>query len=237
MNVISWLDMRGARHLHKITGGLFQVAGYDVFKLRRWIKLTGGLPSHTGADPAAHMLLVRYEYPEVYEKTYKFLTALDYMNLRLTGEFVATSDSIMTSWVTDNRDTRHIVYDKGLLRDSGISPDKFPEVVPCTSVIGDLKPEVARALGLKDGVKVVAGAIDLSAAAIGSGAVNDFDAHVYIGTSNWIIAHVPFKKADLSSWIGVSPVRQAGQIPDDRRANDCRRQPELPARQDPVPQR
>jgi xylulokinase len=205
MNVISWLDMRGARHLHKITGGLIQVAGYDVFKLLRWVKLTGGAPTHTGTDPAAHMLLVRYEYPEVYKKTYKFLTALDYMNLRLTGKFVATSDSILTSWVTDNRDTRHITYDEGLLKASGIAPDKFPEVLPCTAVIGDLKPEVARTLGLRDGVKVVAGAIDVSAAAIGSGAVNDFDAHVYVGTSNWVAAHVPYKKTDLSSWMASVP--------------------------------
>ena len=105
MNVISWLDMRGARHLPKIIGGLIKVAGYNIFKLPRWLNLTGGVPTHTGTDPAAHMLLVRYEYPEVYQKTYKFLTALDYMNLRLTGKFVATSDSILTSWVTDNRDS------------------------------------------------------------------------------------------------------------------------------------
>ena len=63
MNVISWLDMRGARHLPKLTGGLIKVAGYNIFKLPRWLNLTGGVPTHTGTDPAAHMLLVRYEYP------------------------------------------------------------------------------------------------------------------------------------------------------------------------------
>ena len=205
MNVISWLDMRGASHLQKIIGGLIKVAGYNVFKLPRWLSLTGGVPSHTGTDPAAHMLFVRYEFPEIYQKTYKFLTALDYMNLCLTGKFVATSDSILTSWVTDNRDPQHITYDDGLLKDCGITPDKFPELVQCTTVIGDLKHDVAKLLGLKDGIKVVAGAIDVSAAAIGSGAVNDFDAHVYIGTSSWIAAHVPFKKTDLSSFIASVP--------------------------------
>ena len=205
MNVISWLDMRGAKHLDKIIGGLIKVVGYNVFKLPRWISLTGGVPTHTGTDPAAHMLLVRYDYPEIYQKTYKFLTALDYMNLRLTGEFVATSDSILTSWVTDNRDPAHITYNDGLLKDCGIAPDKFPQLVQCTTVIGSLKPEVTRSLGLKEGVKVVAGAIDVSAAAIGSGAVNDFDAHVYIGTSNWVAAHVPYKKTDISSFIASVP--------------------------------
>lgn len=205
MNVISWLDMRGAKYLPKIIGGLIEVEGYNVFRILPLLNLTGGAPTHTGTDPAAHMLLVRYEFPEVYQKTYKFLTALDYMNLCLTGKFVATSDSILTSWVTDNRDSQHIKYDDGLLKACGIAPDKFPELVQCTSVIGDLKAEVIHTLGLKDGVKVVAGAIDVSAAAIGSGAVNDFDAHVYIGTSNWVAAHVPYKKTDLGSWMASVP--------------------------------
>ncbi len=209
--VISWLDMRGAKHLPKIISGLIKVVGYNAFKLPRWISLTGGVPTHTGTDPAAHMLFVRYEYPEIYQKTYKFLTALDYMNLRLTGEFVATSDSILTSWVTDNRDSEHITYNDGLLNACGISPDKFPNLVQCTSVIGDLKKEVASALGLKEGIKVVAGAIDVSAAAIGSGAVNDFDAHIYIGTSNWIAAHVPYKKTDLSTFLASVPCAIPGK--------------------------
>ena len=212
MNVISWLDMRGAKHLPKIIGGLIKVAGYNAFKLSRWISLTGGVPTHTGTDPAAHVLFVRYEYPEIYRKTYKFLTALDYMNLRLTGKFVATPDSILTSWVTDNRDSAHITYDEGLLKYCGIAPDKFPELVQCTTVIGDLKQDVTRALGLKDGVKVVAGAIDVSAAAIGSGAVNNFDAHVYIGTSSWIAAHVPYKKTDLSTFLASVPCAIPGKF-------------------------
>ena len=211
MNVISWLDMRGAKHLPKIIGGLIKVAGYNAFKLPRWISLTGGVPTHTGTDPAAHMLLVRYEYPEIYQKTHKFLTALDYMNLRLTGEFVATPDSILTSWVTDNRDSERITYDDGLLNACGIAPDKFPQLVQCTTVIGNLKQDVARTLGLREGVKVVAGAIDVSAAAIGSGAVNDFDAHIYIGTSNWVAVHVPYKKTDLSTFMASVPCAIPGK--------------------------
>ena len=78
-------------------------------------------------------------------------------------------------------------------------------------MIGDLKPDVTRTLGLKYGVKVVAGAIDVSAAAIGSGAVNDFDTHIYIGTSNWVAAHVPYKKTDLSSWMASVPCAIPGK--------------------------
>ena len=71
---------------------------------------------------------------------------LDYINLRLSGTYTATADSILTSWVTDNRDPDHVKYDPSLVRFSGIDPDKFPDVVPCTAVLGALTSEAAEAL-------------------------------------------------------------------------------------------
>ena len=204
MNGILWMDMRGAPYLHRQARGRVNLLGVDAARLLRWIRLTGGMPSPTGKDPAGHMLLVRDRFPEVYARTYKFLNVLDYMNLRLTGRFVATFDSILTSWVTDNRDPDDIRYDARLVRDSGIDADKFPEIVPCTEVLGRLEAGVAAALGLPAGVLVVAGSIDNTAAGVGAGAVEDFAPHLYIGTSSWLAAHVPFKKTDpLSSLASV----------------------------------
>jgi xylulokinase len=210
MNALLWMDMRGARHLQSITRGPIPLAGYGALKLLRWLRLTGGAPSLTGKDPAAHMLYIRDACPQVYERTAKFLNVLDYMNLRLTGEFVATPDSILTSWVTDNRDCSHVAYDPGLVRNSRIEADKFPRIVGCSEVIGRLKPDVAGRLGLGRDVQVVAGAIDTTAAAIGSGAIAAYDAHLYIGTSSWIAAHVPFKKTDIASAIASVPCAVPG---------------------------
>ena len=169
------------------------------------------MPSASGKDPAAHMLFIRNHYPDVYAKTYKFLNVLDYLNLRLTGVFAATYDSILTSWVTDNRDPDNIHYDPGLVRSSGVDGDKFPEIVPCTAILGTLKTEVAEELGLAPTVKVVAGAIDNTAAAIGAGAVEDYLPHLYIGTSSWITAHVPFKKTDIGSSMASLPCAVPGR--------------------------
>ncbi len=194
MNAITWADMRGASRIQAQARGWLNVEGYDVMRLMRWVRLTGGAPSLSGKDPAAHMLLVRDQFPEIYRATYKFLNVLDYLNLRLTGRFVATYDSILTSWVTDNRDLKRVRYHPALVEASGIDGDKFPELVPGTEVIGMLRAEAAAELGLCSSARVVAGAVDNSAAAVGSGAVDDFEAHLYIGTSSWIGAHVPFKK-------------------------------------------
>jgi xylulokinase len=134
------------------------------------------------------------------------------MNLRLSGRFVATPDSILTSWVTDNRDSAKVKYSPALLKNCGIDADKFPEIMPCDSVIGELKAEVAESLGLKPGVKVVAGAIDTTSAAIGSGAVGDYEGHLCIGTSSWIAAHVPFKKTDIVSSLASVPCAIPGKF-------------------------
>jgi xylulokinase len=211
MNCILWMDMRGAPSLHKQFKGLVNISGAGLINVLRWIHLTGGMPSMTGKDPAAHMLFIRDQFPEIYNKTYKFLNVLDYLNLRLTGRFTATFDSILTSWVTDNRDPDQIHYSKTLVEESGIDADKFPEILPCTSVIGVLKLSVAEELGLSGDVKVVAGAIDNTAASIGAGAIEDFQTHIYIGTSSWMSAHTPFKKTDISSSLASVPCAIPGK--------------------------
>lgn len=210
-NAILWMDMRGEPNLKQQLHGLIDVDGADIFKVLRFVRLTGGMPSMTGKDPAAHMLLIRDRMPDVYARTYKFLNVLDYMNLRLTGEFVASYDSIVTSWVTDNRDPNAIHYDDSLIRMLGIERDKLPDVAPCTQVIGHLRREVADSLGLSADVRVVAGAIDNTAAAVGAGAVADYAAHLYIGTSSWITAHVPFKKTDIASSLASIPCAVPGR--------------------------
>jgi xylulokinase len=204
-NCILWMDMRGAPHLRKQLGGLANIDGASLTKVLRFIRLTGGMPSMTGKDPAGHMLFIRDKQPDIYSKTHKFLNVLDYLNLRLTGRFVATFDSILTSWVTDNRDPNQIKYNSGLISSLGLDANKLPDIVACSELIGPLRADVAAELGLSNDVQIVAGSIDNTAAAIGSGAVEDYAAHLYIGTSSWMAAHVPFKKTDIFSSLASVP--------------------------------
>jgi xylulokinase len=52
---------------------------------------------------------------------------------------------------------------------------------------------------------VVTGAPDVMASAIGAGTVADFDAHLYLGTSSWLVCHVPFRKTDLFHNLASAP--------------------------------
>lgn len=205
MNAITWLDSRGAPHVRKVMGGFPSVLGYNAANVARWVARTGGGPTLSGKDDAAHALLVKHEFPDVYRRTHKFLPSKDYLNLRLTGRMAATYDSIMLFWVTDTRDPHAIRYDDGLIRRLGLDRDKLPDLVAATDVIGTLTPAAAEELGLAATTRVVAGSPDHQAACIGSGAVRDLEGHLYIGTSSWVQCVVPFKKTDVLHSIASLP--------------------------------
>jgi xylulokinase len=199
------MDSRGARYIREITGGPINIQGYGIGKLIRWLRLTGGAPAQAGKDPIAHILLIKKEFPEIYQKTHKFLEPKDYLNFRLTGNFAASYDSITLHWCTDNRDISHIVYNQRLLKLAGLERDKLPDLVPTAAILGPIKKEIAAELGLEENVQVIAGTPDIQSAAVGSGAVKDYEGHLYIGTSSWLTCHVPFKKVDLTHSMASLP--------------------------------
>jgi xylulokinase len=196
-NAIIWMDARGSAHVSRIVDGLLTIRGYGLSKLIRWINLTGGIPAQSGKDPIAHIFYLKHIHPEIYEQTYKFLEPVDYLGLCLTGKFVASYDSITLHWLTDTRNIHRIAYHPELVRLSKIEPSKLPDLLPANSILGFVRPELARAWGLQEEVKVVVGSPDVLSAAVGSGAVRDYEMHLYIGTSSWLTCHVPFKKTDL----------------------------------------
>ena len=127
-----------------------------------------------------------------------FLEPKDYLNLRLTGRAVASVDSIAGHFVTDNRDLDHVVYDDQLI--------EFSRARPGDAAGAGARGRRGRAAARRTrrpssacppGIDVVAGTPDVQSATLGSGALADFQAHLYLGTSSWITCHVPFKKTDL----------------------------------------
>ena len=211
MNAMTWMDSRGAQYIRKVMSGFPLIEGYGLANVLKWISITGGGPSLSGKDDIAHVLYIKNELPRIYEKTYKFLGSKDYLNLRLTGEFAATFDSIMLFWVTDTRDINNIRYSDSLIKKFGADRDKLPDLIRSIDTIGRLKPDIAAELGLKNSVKVIAGSPDHQSALVGSGAVRDFEGHLYIGTSSWIECITPFKKTDMFHNIATLPTALPGK--------------------------
>jgi xylulokinase len=208
---VIWMDSRGNKAIRRQVRGKVPVLGFGASKLAQLVRLTGGAPSLSGKDPVGHILWIRDTEPEVYEATHKFLEPVDWINQRMTGVFAASFDSIVLHWVTDNRTIADVHYDDGLLQIVGLDRSKLPDLGPPASLIGTLKKEAASELGVPEGIAVSSGTGDLHAAAVGSGAVGDFDPHLYIGTSSWISSHVPYKKTAATTNIASIPSALPGR--------------------------
>jgi xylulokinase len=104
-----------------------------------------------------------------------------------------------------------VAYDRRLLEVTGLHRAKLPDLVPPGTIVGTLTDHAASDLGLPAGLPVATGSGDVHSAVFGSGAVADFNAHLYIGTSSWISAHVPFKKTAPTSNVASIPAALAGR--------------------------
>ena len=68
----------------------------------------------------------------------------------------------------------------------GITEEQLPKLYESYEVVGTLKPEIAAELGFSTDVKVIAGAGDNAAAAVGTGTVGDGMCNISLGTSGTI---------------------------------------------------
>ena len=194
---IIWLDTRGRDVIHRLTAGFPSISGYRVDKLYSWLTKTGGAPTHSGKDSLAHILYLKQNFPDLYRGTHKFLEPKDYIVMKMTGAFVGSWDNTVTLWATDNRDPYHVKYDDGLLKLAGLDREKLPDLVAPTEVVGSATGRASGDTGVPEGTKVISGCGDNQCSPVGVGCADDYLPLLYIGTSSWITAHVPFKKTDI----------------------------------------
>lgn len=200
-NIIIWLDERAAGLPKDIWKGIIKISGYNIFKLINFLRVTGGAPSKTGKDPISKILWIREYERDIYRKTAIFSDVKGYLIYRSTGNVITSPDEAHLTWLADTRN-KFAAWYKPLLRKYGLSENHFPKIYESVSIAGYLTDDAANDLGLKANIPVIVGSGDLTAAAIGSGAVAEGEPHIYIGTSNWIAAHINKRKVDVLHYIG-----------------------------------
>ena len=149
-------------------------------------------PAITGFT-AAKLLWVRNNQPHLYAKCKKILLPKDYIRYKLTGEFATDVSDASGTQLLDiaNRD-----WSKEVLQDLDIDINLLPKVYESYEVSGQVTKEASDLIGLTEGTKVVAGAGDNAAAAVGMGVVVDDKAFTTIGTSGVVYAHTSQMKID-----------------------------------------
>jgi xylulokinase len=201
MHCINWLDTRAAAITHKFTKGIIKIANFGLRNLLMFIKITGGGPGINGKDPISHILWIKKNMPEVYEKTFKFLSVKDIIVYRCTKNAITSRDLGNTSWMMDSNLGKFEWSDK-ILNKFGIDKEKLPQIKRSSEIAGELTTEASDKLGLKSGTPVFVGSGDLTSAAIGSGAILDNQPIICLGTADWVATHTSKRLKDLIHYTG-----------------------------------
>jgi len=201
MPAISWLDTRAAEIMRKKFWTPPRVQGYNVFKLLKFLRITGGCPGHAGKDPIGKILWIREYHPELFERIHKFLDAKDYLVFRTTGRYVKSADMAVVWWLMDTRKNRN-QWHEGLCKLAGLRLQQLPEVRESSAIIGTLTPQASEEMGLSVESRVVNGAGDISSAALGSGAIDEGELNIRLGTSGGVSGHFRKRKIDIAHYTG-----------------------------------
>ncbi len=144
---IVWLDNRAADQADQLRAHFGEKTVYDVT----------GQPEITATWPAAKLLWLKQEEPEVFAGIRKVFLLEDWLLFKLTGRFV-TEETLQSS--TIYYDIHRHAWWQEMLDYIGVSPTVLPLVAPSGSVVGAY-----------NGITVAAGVMDQIAGAIGAGAV------------------------------------------------------------------
>lgn len=191
---IIWLDGRAGEQAERFVRRL---GGRRIVS-----RLAGAVPS--GKDVVCKLAWLEENEPEVYRATHKFLDATGFLVCRATGEMMIDHTGAGGTGIINGR-TRE--WNPLFARVLGIPLGKMPAIKSSIDVAGPLAAEPAREMGLEPGTPIIAGMADIPGAATGSGALEDGDAHINIGTSSWLCISVSARRR-LGRY-GIAPVVSA----------------------------
>jgi xylulokinase len=132
---------------------------------------------------APKLLWMKKHEPENFARIKKIMLPKDYINYRLTGvhscDYSDASGMLLL-------DVAHRCWSKEMLDICGISEEQMPKLFESYEVTGTLRGFVSGSLGLPRDCRVVAGAGDNAAAAVGTGVVGEGGCNISLGTSGTI---------------------------------------------------
>ena len=132
---------------------------------------------------APKILWMREKEPENFVRIRKIMLPKDYLAYKLSGSFCTDYSDASGMLLLD---VQHKCWSKEMMEICGIKEEQLATLYESYEVVGTLKPEVAAELGLPESCKIVAGAGDNAAAAVGTGTVGDGMCNVSLGTSGTI---------------------------------------------------
>ena len=132
---------------------------------------------------APKILWIRENEPDNFNKIKKIMLPKDYLAYKLSGTFCTDYSDASGMLLLD---VKNKCWSKQMMEICGVSEEQLPKLFESYEVVGTLKEDIAEELGLSKEVKIIAGAGDNAAAAVGTGTVGDGMCNISLGTSGTI---------------------------------------------------
>lgn len=132
---------------------------------------------------APKILWMKENEPENFAKIEKIMLPKDYLAYRLSGVHCTDYSDASGMLLLD---VKNKCWSEEMMEICGVKREQLPDLFESYEVVGTLKKELADELGLSENVKIVAGAGDNAAAAVGTGTVGDGRCNISLGTSGTI---------------------------------------------------
>lgn len=139
-----------------------------LFGDRQLFNLTGMRPHPLNS--LTKILWFKENAPDIYSKTFKFMTYADFILSRLGSEPVI--DYTMASR-TMAFDLAQQKWSESILGKTGVDADLLSRAVPSGEVVGKINPRLAEELGLPKNMLLVSGGHDQTCAALGAGVIEE----------------------------------------------------------------
>ena len=132
---------------------------------------------------APKILWLKEQEPENFAKINKIMLPKDYLAYVLSGVHCTDYSDASGMLLLD---VEHKCWSKEMLEICNVKEEQLPTLYESYEVVGNVKPEIAEELGILTSVKVIAGAGDNAAAAVGTGTVGEGRCNISLGTSGTI---------------------------------------------------
>ena len=204
---MSYMDQRATEEIRKGIAHGPQIAGANVFKLLKSLRITGAV-STSVKDPMWKYKWIEAHEPENFSRACKWLDVKEYLIHRCTGRFVMTEDSAFATLLYD---TRKKAWSQSLCRTFDVRTEHLPDIIASSDQAGSLTEKAAAELGLAPGTPVFGGGGDASLIGVGAGCTSVGDTHIYCGTSGWVSTVTDRQLVDVSAMIAAIVGAQSGR--------------------------
>ncbi len=167
--LIIWADMRST----------IQAEALKLKPESKAIYEQSGTPIHP-MSPLCKILWMKEEQSRLFSATHKFISIKEYIFFKFFGEFKIDYSLASATGLFDNRNLK---WSQLALDAVGIDSDKLSQPVSPYHQFTNLKTEIATALSIASTSPFIIGASDGCLANLGSGAMEEGDLSITIGTS------------------------------------------------------